>query len=76
MGADRHGFEQVLARSGDAPGFAYHLSHAIGLGALAVLAVLLQTSLVLANDSTASLDAGGLTLTFNPDISMSQRIST
>jgi len=57
-------------------GFAYHLSHAIGLGALAALAVLLQTSLVLANDSTARLDAGGLTLTFNPDISMSQRIST
>jgi hypothetical protein len=43
---------------------------------LAALAVLLRTSLVLANDSTASLDAGGLTLTFNPDISMSQRIST
>ena len=30
---------------------------------MAALAVLLQTSLVLANDSTASLDAGGLTLT-------------
>ena len=76
MGADRHGFEQVLARSADAPGFAYHLSHTIWLGALAAFVVLLQTSVALANDSTASLDAGGLTLTFNPDISMSQRIST
>jgi hypothetical protein len=35
---------------------------------LAAFAALLQTSVVLANDSTASLDAGGLTLTFNPDI--------
>src|SRR3981081_1830652 len=70
MGAGHHGFEQVLACGGDAPGTAYHLSHAIWLGALAAFAALLQTSVVLANASTASLDAGGLTLTFNPDISM------
>jgi hypothetical protein len=60
----------LSSRGGDASGFACHLSRAIWLGALAVFAALLQTWVVLANDSTASLDAGGLTLTFNPDISM------
>ena len=37
---------------------------------LVALALFLQGGTALANDSTASLDAGGLTLTFNPDISM------
>jgi Domain of unknown function (DUF4424) len=79
MGRDRHGFEQVLARGGEALGLACRWRGRIAhgscgrimmLAALAAFAGLVQASAVLANDSTASLDAGGLTLTFNPDISM------
>ena len=40
------------------------------LAALAALAALLFAASAVAVDSTASLDARGLKLTFNPDISM------
>jgi hypothetical protein len=40
------------------------------LAGLIASAVMLHATLASANDSTASLDAGGLKLTFNPDISM------
>jgi hypothetical protein len=40
------------------------------LAALLALGTMLLACSVSANDSTASLDAGGLTLTYNPDISM------
>ena len=40
------------------------------LAGLFALAVMLHAGAASANDSTASLDAGGLKLTFNPDISM------
>jgi len=41
-----------------------------GLAAFAAIAAILHATAAFANDSTASLDAGGLKLTFNPDISM------
>ena len=40
------------------------------LAGLFALAVMLHAGAASANDSTASLDTGGLKLTFNPDISM------
>jgi hypothetical protein len=79
MGPVHSGFEQVLARGGAAPGLACQRSgrsargrssRVIRLGALAALTAFLHCAAALANDSTASLDAGGLTLTYNPNISM------
>jgi hypothetical protein len=42
----------------------------LSLASLGALAAMLCAATALANDSTASLDAGGLNLTYNPDISM------
>ncbi len=41
-----------------------------GFAAFAALAAILHFTAAVANDSTASLDTGGLNLTYNPDISM------
>lgn len=51
-------------------GRAPSISASYGLAALVAVAAILHATAAFANDSTASLDAGGFKLTFNPNISM------
>ena len=69
MGSERQAVELVVARGGWRVPRERSRSRVMTLAGLA-LAALLQVAAALANDSTAGLDAGGLKLTFNPDIRM------
>ena len=51
-------------------GWAPSISARSGLAALVAVAAILHATSSFANDSTASLDAGGLKLTFNPNVSL------